>query len=355
MTFRGYTGVLAVLTLIFRLAMLVVGSVLVYTVVAMFPDEEGRLQNRVENLWIAIDDKQRSAAGKAIALLNRVASIVTRIYNRILGPKLVSIQMIGVSSSSSISGFFIFAALGSWTLLYLSLSTRAPVTTQFNISLLAVGVVCCVFGIAALPFAFLPSVFRNWLGRTISLVPLLLLTRGLVLVLKRQRGALASNELSVLVALTVGVLTDILVLAAVRLSVRLIVDTDKIMKIVWAVFMQVGLLILIFLGPYEVSTPLLSANKNSFAAKVLSTSMMFNFFTMLGVSAFLVLLVVLMVHRALWPLLGRFIYSIARFRPLQNNRKLVAIIGIVCMLYGLGLASWSNLVAWFATKFNPLR
>lgn len=339
----------------FKIAMLFVGVLLVYTVVTMFPDEEGRLQNRIENLWIAIDDRQKSAVGRAIAVLNRAASYVARVYNRILGSRLISVQMIGVSSSSSIAGFFIFAALLLLALLYLSLSRHIAVTPQFNAGLWLIGILCFVVGSVALLFAVLPSLIRNWFGRAVSLAPLLLFTYGSVLVVARQRGAVVSNQLTVLAGLGIGVLTDVFVLAAVRLSVRLIANAEKFIKIVWAVLVQVGVLILIVLVPFEVSTPLLSANKDSLGAKVLLSSMMFNFFTMLGISAFLLLLVVLTVHRALWPMLGRFVYSIARFKPLQNNRMLFAIIGVVLILYGLGVVAWSDVIVWFAKKFNPLK
>jgi hypothetical protein len=149
--------------------------------------------------------------------------------------------------------------------------------------------------------------------------------------------------------------TDIFVLAAVRFSLRLIANTDRFIKIVWAVLVQVGALFLILIVPFEASTPLLSAHKDSLSAKVLLASMLFNFFTMVGILAFLLLLVVLMLHRALWPLMGRSVYAIARFKPLQTNRKLFAAIGIVCILYGLGVVDWSYVIVWFTKRLSPLR
>jgi hypothetical protein len=148
---------LALLTLVFRLAVLVGGCLLVYTVVTMFPDEEGRLQNRIENLWVAIDDKQKSAAGRASALFSRIAAYVTRLYNRILGVRLISVQMVGVSSASSIAGFFLFGGLVFLSLLYLSLSRHVKVAEQFNAGLLLIGILCLVLGSVVLIFAILPS------------------------------------------------------------------------------------------------------------------------------------------------------------------------------------------------------
>lgn len=82
---------------------------------------------------------------------------------------------------------------------------------------------------------------------------------------------------------------------------------------------------------------------------------MFNFFTMLGVAAFLLLLTVVLAHRAFWPLPGRVFYSIARFKPLQNNRLTFAAVGFICMLYGIGFLNWHSVAVWFEGRFIPMK
>lgn len=321
----------------------------------MFPDEEGKLQNRIENLWIAVDDKQKSAVRRATLLFNRIASYVTRVYNRILGTSLISFQMIGVSSASSIAAFFLFAALALFFLLYLSLSRHVAVAPHFNSSLFLIGVVCLIFGFIPLVFAFIPSFIRNWFGRLISLVPLLLFTYVMSSSILTNQSASKYTQETVISGLYLGIATDIGALAAVRMSVRLIATTTRIGQIIFAVILQLAVLVLIAVVPFEVPTPLLAANQHSFGAQFLLSSMMFNFFTMLGVAAFLLLLTVVLVHRAFWPLLGRLVYSIARFKPIQNNRLAFAVVGLVCMLYGIGFLNWHSVVVWFEGHFNPLK
>jgi hypothetical protein len=333
--------------------MLLGGGLLVYAVVTMFPDEEGMLQNRVENLWVAIDDKQKSAVGRATVLFNRIASYVTRIYNRILGVRLVSVQMVGVSSASSIAGFFLLGALLLFALLYLSLSRNVAVTPKFNAALLLIGILCLVLGSFVLIFAILPSLIRNWFGRALSLVPLLLFLYGSVGAITREPGALRANQQMVLIGLFLGIVSDITVLAAVRFSVRLIATSTRLREIVFAILVQVAAFLLIAVLPLELSTPLIAANKESLGAKVLLSLIAFNLFTVLGVLAFLLLLAIVLLHRVFWPLLGRVVYSVARFKPLQNNRKTFALIGIMCGLYGLGVLSGHGLIVWFVKRFTP--
>src|ERR1700678_909859 len=116
---------IAVLIILGKLAVAVFGGTLFYTAVTMFPDEEGELQNRIENVWIRVDDLHLTVVGRVTAIFNRIAAYVTRIYNRVLGTRLISIQMVGVSSASSIAAFFLFATVLFYSLLYLSISHHA--------------------------------------------------------------------------------------------------------------------------------------------------------------------------------------------------------------------------------------
>jgi hypothetical protein len=329
------------------------GGLLVYTVVAMFPDEEGKLQNRIENLWIAIDDKQKSAVGKATTLFNRIASYVTRVYNRILGVTLISVQLVGVSSASSLAGFFLGTAFVSFALLNLLLSNHVTINARFNPALLLFGIVSLAVGFFALFFAVLPSLIRNWFGRALSLLPLLLFMCGMSMPIVRAHVALNPIQMTVVAGLFIGIASDILVLVAVRFSVRLISTSARLREIVFAVLVQVGALLLLAVIPFEVARPLLAENQSSLFAKFLLSSLLFNLFTVLGVAAFLALLSVVLLHRGFWPLLGRTVYSIARFKPLQNNRKTFALIGMMCVMYGFGALTWHGLIVWFAKRFSP--
>jgi len=73
----------------------------------MYEDAEGKWQNRIETVWVAIDDREKLSGSRTSALFNTVAAIVTRGFNRILGRKIFSFQFIGVSSSYSFAGMFL--------------------------------------------------------------------------------------------------------------------------------------------------------------------------------------------------------------------------------------------------------
>jgi hypothetical protein len=84
-----------------RWLLVAVGLLAYYVGMFLYEDEEGVLQNRIENLWIAIDDRARYTGSATAALFEKVALIVSRILNRIYGRKLISLHVFRTSLSFS--------------------------------------------------------------------------------------------------------------------------------------------------------------------------------------------------------------------------------------------------------------
>jgi hypothetical protein len=59
-----------------------VGAIAFYAAFFMYEDEEGRWQNKLEELWIAIDDRARTVMSRSAALVAKVAEIVTSAFDR---------------------------------------------------------------------------------------------------------------------------------------------------------------------------------------------------------------------------------------------------------------------------------
>jgi len=92
---------------IFRILASLVGAAAVYTALFMYEDEEGKWQNRIEDLWIAADDRSRLVGSKSVALCNNIARIVTKGLNRVFGNRLLSLRSVGASTSYSFSTILI--------------------------------------------------------------------------------------------------------------------------------------------------------------------------------------------------------------------------------------------------------
>src|SRR5258708_14664775 len=95
---------------VLRVLAAIIGSLAFYVRLFMYEDEEGKWQNRIDKLWVAIDDRAKLTGSKTSALFNKVAAVVTRAFDGIFGRKLLSFQFIGVSSCYSLAGLWLLAS-----------------------------------------------------------------------------------------------------------------------------------------------------------------------------------------------------------------------------------------------------
>lgn len=85
------------LSLSFRLVLGLLGCIVLYVGVFFREDEDGRLQSLLESLWIRIDDIQRQTISRHISFFNTVAHVLVSKFDAIFGPALLSPQSITVS------------------------------------------------------------------------------------------------------------------------------------------------------------------------------------------------------------------------------------------------------------------
>lgn len=74
----------------------VIGLICVYAGTLLYEDEDGRLQNRLEEWWCRLDDTASSALHVNLRILKGLAREAQGRLDAVLGKKLVSIQSIGV-------------------------------------------------------------------------------------------------------------------------------------------------------------------------------------------------------------------------------------------------------------------
>jgi len=335
-----------------KTASLLFGSLLLYIAFFMYEDEQGKLQNRIENIWIAVNDKQKASADKATVLFNKVADVVRRVLNRILGTKLISIQMIGVSSSASFASILGLVGLALLILRHMGFSRHVVVADPlFYPALLLVGLLLLVLSFINLVFASLPSIYPSAFTRILSLVPVSLFSIGL---LSPGKARLPGSNLLVLFsALLISVLSDVLLLSAARLSIRWISTSDDRSKILLAFLVQVLIVVLLIVVPFQLAATFLTRNPNSVTAKILVSVGGLNVFTAFAASAFAFAMVIVVLHRAFWPILDRIIYAVARFTIIRN-RMLMSSLAVIFVSYGLSLTQslWGKLADLLLKKLG---
>ena len=98
--------------LIIRFIALVAGLCCLYLSLFLYENQQGKIQNSLENVWIRIDDLQKNYLARHIAFFRITATLVGSALSRLFGNNLVSIQSIGVCVC------FAFASLNLVLLLF---------------------------------------------------------------------------------------------------------------------------------------------------------------------------------------------------------------------------------------------
>jgi len=296
----------------------------------MYEDEEGKWQNRIEKLWVAINDREKLAGGsQASAFFNKVADVATRGFNRVLGRRLFSFQLIGVSTSYSYAALFLGFSFGAMILTRPS-RLVSPLPDAAAISLVTHFVL--ILGMICLSLAVLPALVRSRWTVALSLLPLGVNLLGFIRLTMRHRPIY--TEVLTIVALTVSLLSDVLLLALIRLTIRRVSAKPSVSRIGIAVLIQVGIILFFVVTPWETAG-LLGARP---ATQLLVGVAAFNVFTGLASSAFLLILLFVLLHKAIWPVLGKLFYALARHEVIRN-RKIMASVGTGCFVFAWPLMS----------------
>jgi hypothetical protein len=93
-----------------RWATSLAGLALLWAAFFLYEDAEGRIQNRLEEWWIRLDDARHRAVTRHTAFLRLVAESTTRALDHVLGRRLMSAQAVSVSALLSLAAMFFFSS-----------------------------------------------------------------------------------------------------------------------------------------------------------------------------------------------------------------------------------------------------
>ncbi len=318
----------------------------------LYEDEEGRLQNRIEDMWVSINDKAKISGNKTSVLFEKVAGLVTRVFDRVLGKRLISLQLVGVSSSAGFASLFLaigVACLLAFYLIVLGGASLSENVLKGTAVLFILGLATLFISFLCLALAAMPSLWPSPWGVGLSLIPISLVSYGVIRLMLIH--ALFNIQTEMLIAaLIVSVLADVFLLAVVRLTVRRVSAQTNTINITIAILAQTTIIILFVVGPFQTGLHLMATagNKPTGPSMFAIYVAVFNAFTGLACCLFIFLLLFLLLHKSIWPIFSRFLYPLARYRVILRH-GLMASIGGVCILFAVPLA-WKpfvrNMMGW---------
>lgn len=187
------------------------------------------------------------------------------------------------------------------------------------------GAVCAIL-------TLLPIIFRHSVFAWLSCIPTGLTTWLLFRAVYFHR--LNSTVAIPYVAISLSLLSDVVVLVIMRQSLRWMLARTELPQMALAILVQLLLLCAIFALPGRIlfaASPVDPKSKMAIGGLMLA---IFNFPTAIACASFLVLLSIVFLHRVTWPILSKWSYVLTRNDVLEK-RGLARSVGSFLILFGL--------------------
>jgi hypothetical protein len=289
-----------------------IGTVLLYLALFLHETEEGKIQNRLEKLWVDIDDLSKAALSRQAAFLQRVSGMANSALNKLFGAQLISAAAVAASLCLSVASFC-FMYLGRSRFFGFE---EDPSDAYY----LGIGIISLLVGLLPVPWRFL--VFPWVFILTVS-----------IFYLGGWRISSVYDSLQFFAVLIGGFLSDVLFIALSRWCLR----KGSELKNGWQIVSLVTLnacIGLVLIGPLLLDT-LLTIKKSRIVGWIYDTLVFVSASN--GVTGaisllFVLLALVALAHLFVWPLLERPMYSLQRF-GVARNPKLLAAASVMCLVF----------------------
>jgi hypothetical protein len=317
------------------------GVVFIYAALFLYESEEGVIQNRLEAWLVRIRAQRQIAISYSVAIMNAAARRTGDIFKTLFGSRLFSMR----SYASSICyGLASLSLLG-----VIFLSSGQPGDSLYF--LLAFGI-CVLVG-------FVPNLTSNnkilvaWKCGVVLFIP----SVGLYVLLWGRRITDTFHESrSGLVGITVikpflmffaSFLCDVLFIAFTRWMLKRTESLRNVGYIVLLLLLNVIVALALSFG-YLLSDTWLGQRVEPYLhlpgrlANQLEFVSLLNLFDLFICGVYVLVLSGILLHRLLWPLVERPLYSLARFGVIKN-KKLLWTLGTALLIgpgTGIALVKW---------------
>lgn len=304
------------------------GVFCVLTAILLYPDEQGKIQSKFEDFWIRVDDFQNLALTRHAAFMTQVAKLETRLLDRIFGSQSISLQFVVVSACLS---------LASTTAAILTLSPWMFVDLRQVIGAILRAFVLFFCGPLILVIAFF--LLKNRTARLLLFMLSVALFAVWIIQMTDLFGASDSDSLSgaTIIASTFvgGFISDIAFIAAMRRLLRFAGQMTQSLRVVAAMALAMiaagclmGPLFLLLHAAFKTGQPDLGDFGKGLLIGVW-VSLADTFDAILAL-LFVILALLLLVHRAIWPLLTRTLFRMTDIGT-KGRRAILTLVGLALL------------------------
>jgi hypothetical protein len=347
--------VTSIAVLIGRIVAGCLGAILIYSALFLYKEEEGGLENRIEQWWQRIRDLHAHAISRETAFLKVVADVTSKGFAKLFGKRLFGAKAVAASMCYSQAAIFFLVTITG-------LPNLPP--RQMEGTRLTTGILCLVFlFIGSLgPFIDRQSQKLFWLSSvliaTVGWPPLFMAVFNRIV-----SKSYSWTEISIPIAemILFAVACDFLFIALTRVMLARAAKSSSFLTIATLAIGNAFLAAALSIGPIVASMWLDSLLKLRaiydahghliMGPHILATQFIRNLVTLVDIPLLLVgasnfldalvslswflIAIMMLLHRLFWPLIERPVYALFRHRVFSEQKKLVFFSGVA--LVGLAI------------------
>jgi hypothetical protein len=330
-----------------RVIAAVAGTVCLYLAFFLHEEEEGRLSNRLAEIWIRVDDLQKRSKSKVAAFLSIMSQTALSLLDRMFGERSLSLRALRACVIFSFASTFL--CLGGISF-FATLLELAPSFVG------AVGILLAIIGLMFFAVGLVSTLVRNRAVSVLSYIVAAILVGATFAYLLSIGFGVAEVVLIIVCSVTI----DLLFLRFLRWLLRAVIVSEHAIFIVAG--LAISLIAALFINPMYVSlylnnlhranmgnlsgpieirpfpqqTGLAALHHSSWNARSIDMAIIFSTNTLDAACALLIFVVmaVALLHLLVWPLLQRPLYAAQR-RSIFTNTKALTAAGITFLGFAL--------------------
>ncbi|HTB92164.1 MAG TPA: hypothetical protein VK728_04990 [Candidatus Sulfotelmatobacter sp.] len=327
-------------------ALRIVGILILYVAVFLYEDEEGRIQNWLEELWLRVRYGRDVALTTAAAIFSFAAQATSRMFDKVFGPRLFSIRAATISVCFSIASFFLIVPLAVFLF---KVSPELKNESYRNLWMATLWVSFAISRALVEDSKWLRVIW--YASFTVTLVTNL---GQILFVVFVGMGISPGVRLVIFLTglLALSFVCDLSILGFVRWVVRRASRMTGLFQILGSLiltaFIGIGLVVVPFKMMMAFSPARSPSNLIGLACLAVIPLNVVDLFFSLAVFFVLGLFTL---HRLFWPVLERPLYAIARYGVIKQKALLWAL-GLV-LLAGLGNAK--SIFQWLVEALPKIK
>jgi hypothetical protein len=313
-----------ILHLIARPIEALLGVFCILTAILLYPNQEGAIQSKLEDFWVRVDDFKNLTLSRHAAFMTQVAKLETRFLDAIFGQKLMSGQALGVS--------FCLANV-VWYLRSISLDFELSGSYGKSdmLKALALNAIYLVFSLAVGAASVFVRTRKNLRRAIISISIVVIFSLSLI---NDESGYIrAMDAIETTVGLVGGFGCDVVFIILTRKLVRLAGEMTSALRVAATVSLNLVLALFLVSPLFLFRSQDATYGWNELSEVTITTLVLIglsNVVDALLALLFVVLAAMLLIHRAVWPLLARTLFRMADIGT-KGRRAILTAVGLALL------------------------